>query len=125
MQAQFGVVLIGWFRNCVRTRVILRSAKKTMKISKVIALIPFAMLVGLFAYIFVLYAHGDPRAQSLRLKVGEMRPAEQIFVGLTLAGLIWVWLRSLVMSFVEHRFGWFIAILFICPVTPYYIWKKE
>ena len=99
--------------------------KETMKLSKVIALVPFAMLAGLFAYIFILYAHGDPRAQNLRLRVGEMRPSEQIAVGLTLAAPIWVWLRTLVMSFVEHRFGWFIAMLFIWPVIPFYIWKKE
>ena len=96
-----------------------------MKLSKVIALAPFVMLVGVFAYIFVLYAHGDPRAQNLRLRVGDMRPAEKIVVGLTFAGLVWVWLRSLVMSFAEHRFGWFLALLFIWPVIPYYIWKKE
>lgn len=49
--------------------------------SKILALAPFVSFFAMFAYLFAIRALGDPRAQDLELKDGELRWFEGLWLG--------------------------------------------
>jgi len=93
--------------------------------SKILALAPFVSFFAMFAYLFAIRALGDPRAQDLELKDGEMRWFEALWLTVTLFGIIWIWLRSMWRSFQARQIGWLVVILLAWPAAAFYVWKEE
>jgi hypothetical protein len=96
-----------------------------MNRSKALAIAPFVSFFLMFAYLFAIRELGDPRAQDLQLKDGEMRWFETLWLTATLFGVIWIWLRSLWRSFHARQIGWLILIFFAWPAAAFYVWRAE
>ena len=92
---------------------------------KILAIAPFVSFIAMFAYLFLLKSVGDPRAQDLRIDGSEMYVIEDIWLTITLIGIIIIWLRSLWRSFHLRQIGWLITIFLLWPAAAFYVWKKE
>ena len=90
-----------------------------------VALAPFASFFLKFAHHFAIRDLGDPRAQDLELKDGEVRWFEALWLTATLIGVIWIWFRSLWRSFQARQIGWLILIFLAWPAAAFYVWRAE
>jgi hypothetical protein len=96
-----------------------------MSRSKALSLAPFASFIAMFAYLFILRAAGDPRAQDLKLEGNKMHWFEDVWLIATLVGVLFVWFRSVYRAAQIGKIGLAATIFFVWPVAAIYIWKYE
>ena len=96
-----------------------------MNRSKALSLLPFASCIALFAYLFLLYALEEPRAQDLALDESEICWFESLWLTYSLFGMIYIWIRSMWRSYQAHQLGWLCSMLFIWPSAALYVWSQE